>query len=114
MTVSLVDVSLSTVVQLKERSADRLSRVCSAGAGILASVNTKPNIVAMSGAIMPEPLAMQFSVTSEAPMRTVRVATLGNVSVVMIAAAAAGHASADRRLRSAGRDRKSTRLNSSH
>src|SRR3546814_20507547 len=97
MTVSLVDVPLSTVVQLKERSADRLSRVCSAGAGILASVNTNPNIVPMSAAIMPEPLTMPFSVTSEAPMRTVRVGTLGTVAVGMIASAPAGHAAGGRR-----------------
>ncbi len=43
----------------------------------------------MSGAIMPAPLAMPLTVTVALPMRAVAVATLGNVSVVMIALAAA-------------------------
>ncbi len=46
-------------------------------------------MVAMSGAIMPEPLAKPLMVTVLSPILTCRVATLGNVSVVMIALAAA-------------------------
>ena len=42
-------------------------------------------MVAMSGAIMPAPLAMPLIVTSTPPSRAVRVATFGKVSVVMIA-----------------------------
>ena len=50
-------------------------------------------MVAMSGAIMPAPLAMPLIVTVALPSRAVAVATLGNVSVVMIALAAASHGS---------------------
>ncbi len=50
--------SLSTVIALNERSTDFDSIACSAAAAIGASVNTKASIVAMSGAIMPAPLAM--------------------------------------------------------
>ncbi len=57
-TVSLVEVSLSTVVRLKLRFHPRASIACSAAAGTAASVNTKHSMVAMSGAIMPLPLAM--------------------------------------------------------
>ncbi len=46
-------------------------------------------MVAISGAIMPAPLAMPLTVTVVLPMRAVAVATLGKVSVVMIALAAA-------------------------
>ncbi|MHC2805372.1 hypothetical protein ACVMII_005118 [Bradyrhizobium diazoefficiens] len=47
------------------------------------------SIVAISGAIMPAPLAMPLMVTLALPSLTVAVATLGKVSVVMIALAAA-------------------------
>ncbi len=86
--------SLSTVIALKlwvtpfERSA------CRTGAATGASVMTKESIVAMSGAIMPAPLAMPLIVTVASPNGTVRVASLGKVSVVMIARAASGHRSA--------------------
>ena len=42
-------------------------------------------MVAMSGAIMPAPLAMPLIVTGTPPSLTVAVATFGKVSVVMIA-----------------------------
>ncbi len=45
-------------------------------------------MVAMSGAIMPAPLAMPLMVTLALPSLTVAVATFGKVSVVMIAVAA--------------------------
>ena len=48
-------------------------------------------MVAMSGTIMPEPLAMPLMVTLALPSFTVAVATFGKVSVVMIARAAAIH-----------------------
>ena len=67
-TVSEVEVSLSTVVQLKEVSTPAFSADCSAAAGIFASVATKQSIVAMSGAIMPDPLAMPVMVTGAPPM----------------------------------------------
>ena len=80
--------SESTVMALNERSTALLSSACSAGAAIGASVKTNDSIVAMSGAIMPAPLAMPLIVTSASPSLTRAVATLGNVSVVMIARAA--------------------------
>ena len=86
--VSDVEVSPSTVTQLNDLSAARLSSGCRAGARIGASVNTKASMVAMSGAIMPAPLAMPLRVTSTSPSCAVRVATLGKVSVVMMALAA--------------------------
>ena len=51
-------------------------------------MKTKPSIVAISGAIIPEPLANPDNVTSVLPMFTLRVAPLGKVSVVMMASAA--------------------------
>src|SRR5947208_5581734 len=50
-------------------------------------------MVAMSGAIMPAPLAKPLIVTVALPSFAVAVATLGNVSVVMIALAASSQAS---------------------
>ncbi len=52
-------------------------------------MKTKASIVAMSGAIMPEPLAMPLIVTGQPSIVALRVASLGKVSVVMIASAAA-------------------------
>ena len=52
-------------------------------------MNTKDSIVAISGAIMPAPLAMPLMVTLALPSFTVAVATFGKVSVVMMAPAAA-------------------------
>ena len=50
-------------------------------------------MVAMSGAIMPAPLAMPLIVTSTSPIFALAVATLGKVSVVMIALAASSQPS---------------------
>ena len=49
-------------------------------------------MVAISGAIMPEPLAMPQSVTLCPSISTLRIAPLGNVSVVMMASAAGNQA----------------------
>src|SRR4051812_11282392 len=57
-----------------------------------ASVKTKASMVAISGAIMPDPLAKPLMVTRVPPMVAVRVHPLGNVSVVMMALAAGSHA----------------------
>ena len=92
-TVSEVEVSESTVVRLKLASTPSRSSASSASAGILASVATKQSIVAMSGAIMPLPLAMPLMRTSAPSMRATRVAVLGNVSVVMMPRAASPQAS---------------------
>ena len=73
-----------------ERALDRFrqQRLQRAGAAIGASVKTKDSIVAMSGAIMPAPLAMPLMITSASPSLTRAVAIFGKVSVVMIALAA--------------------------
>ncbi len=59
-------------------------------------------MVPMSGAIMPEPLAMPPMMTGAPPMRTVRVEPLGKVSVVMIARAASSQARPDARATAPG------------
>ena len=59
-------------------------------------------MVAMSGAIMPEPLRKPLMVTVRSPILAWRVASLGKVSVVMMAAAAAAQPSSRADLISAG------------
>ena len=87
--VSDVEVSLSIVTALKVSSTPLLSSDCSTADDSGASVNTKDSMVAMSGMIMPAPLAMPLMVTLALPSFTVAVATFGKVSVVMMALAAA-------------------------
>jgi hypothetical protein len=91
--VSLVEVSPSTVTQFSDLSVASASSFCSTPPGTLASVKTKPSMVAMSGAIMPEPLRKPLSVTVRSPILAWRVDSLGKVSVVMIEAAAAAQPS---------------------
>ena len=86
--VSDVDVSPSIVTALNVSMTAPETIACNAGAAIGASVNTNDSIVAMSGAIMPAPLAMPQIVTVALPSFARAVATFGNVSVVMIALAA--------------------------
>ena len=76
------------VTALKLSSTPAFSSDCNARAEIGASVKMKDSMVAMSGAIMPAPLAMPLIVTLALPSLTVAVATFGKVSVVMIARAA--------------------------
>ncbi|MOA46065.1 hypothetical protein D3C78_1685300 [compost metagenome] len=61
--VSLVEVSPSTVTELKVVRTCRFSRAFSTGGAMLASVTMKASMVAMSGAIMPEPLAIPAILT---------------------------------------------------
>ena len=68
-----------------------------------ASVNTKHSMVAMSGAIMPLPLASPVIRTGVPPMSAVRVLALGNVSVVIMPRAAASHPSSRKPACRAGR-----------
>ena len=89
ISVSEVEVSPSIVTALNVSVTPSLSSACNAAAEIAASVKTNDSIVAMSGAIMPAPLAMPLIVTLALPIFAVAVATFGNVSVVMIALAAA-------------------------
>ena len=99
--MSDVDVSPSIVTAVKVSSTPRLSRLCNTAGATGASVNTKDSMVAMSGAIMPAPLAMPQMVTTLDPSRTMAAAPFGKVSVVVIALAAScqppGAASATRR-----------------
>ncbi len=88
ISVSEVDVSLSTVMALNEVSTERDSSACRASRATGASVKTKLSMVAMSGAIMPAPLAMPLIVTATPPISACAVASFGNVSVVMMARAA--------------------------
>ncbi|MNL28617.1 hypothetical protein D3C87_1502680 [compost metagenome] len=69
--------SLSTVTELKVGPTPAESSDCSAAGSISASVTTKESIVAISGAIMPAPLAIPLMVTTTPPISAVRVATLG-------------------------------------
>ena len=82
------------VTALKVSVTPALSRLASTRAEIGASVNTKASMVAMSGAIMPAPLAMPQMVTGLPSSRAIAAAPLGKVSVVMIALAASCQASA--------------------
>src|SRR6202011_3705511 len=86
--VSEVEVSLSMVSALNVSVTPSFNSARNADAEIGASVNTKDSMVAISGMIMPAPLAMPLMVTSVLPSLTVAVAIFGNVSVVMIALAA--------------------------
>src|SRR3546814_18050276 len=69
-------------MQLNDLSVPWRSSDCSNSAGRRASVNTKDSMVAMSGAIMPEPLAMPAMVPGLPPMAVSRAAALGQGSVV--------------------------------
>ena len=77
MSVSEVDVSLSTVIALKELCVSFDKIACKASAPIQASVKIKDSIVAISGAIMPAPLAKPLIVTSVPAICAFRVASLG-------------------------------------
>jgi hypothetical protein len=81
------------VTALKVSSTVSLRSFCNSGAAIGASVNTNDSMVAMSGMIMPAPLAMPLMVTTVLPIEVFAVATFGNVSVVMIARAASSQPS---------------------
>ena len=88
ITVSLVDSSLSTVMLLKLSSFISFNSACNTGLVIFASVNMKPSIVAIFGAIMPDPLAIPFIITFLPSINVIASLSLGNVSVVIIALAA--------------------------
>ena len=87
-TVSEVDVSPSMVTALNVSVTPSRNNDCSTGAAIGASVKRKASMVAMSGAIIPAPLAKPLMVTSVPRRRTRAVASFGNVSFVIMALAA--------------------------
>ncbi len=81
--------SLSTVSWLKVVAlASRIAR-CSSSGAIVASVTITAIMVAICGAIMPEPLQIAARVMGLPSISNVRLAILTRVSVVMIASAAA-------------------------
>ena len=75
--VSLVEVSESTVMALKDGPVPAVRHSCSTAAGNAASVKTNASMVAMSGAIMPEPLAMPLIVTLVPSIMALALASLG-------------------------------------
>ena len=82
---SLVEVSPSMVMRLKEASANSLARAFMSEASMAASVAMKPSMVAMLGRIMPAPLEMPVTVMVFPSICTCRLTALGKVSVVMMA-----------------------------
>tara|TARA_B110000902_G_C13946523_1_gene451906 strand:+ start:363 stop:644 length:282 start_codon:yes stop_codon:yes gene_type:complete len=85
--MSFVDVSLSIVIALKVSDKTLCKYLFSTTEEISASVKIKENIVAKLGAIIPEPLAMPDILTTLSPIFISEDATLGLVSVVIIAEA---------------------------
>ena len=81
-TVSLVEVSLSTVMQLKVLSFEADNSCWRKPASTAASVKIYPSIVAISGAIMPEPLMIPTTCTFVPPTIALAVAPFAKVSVV--------------------------------
>mmetsp|Transcript_11775 Transcript_11775/g.25250 ORF Transcript_11775/g.25250 Transcript_11775/m.25250 type:complete len:303 (+) Transcript_11775:438-1346(+) len=88
MTQSLVLVSPSTVIWLKEAMEARLTIAFHASALTAASHVTTESMVAMLGWIIPEPLHMPPMCTVLPPMFTCRAALLLTRSVVVMATAA--------------------------
>ena len=86
-TVSFVEVSPSTVIELKVRPTAAFSARESSAGGIAASVAMNASIVAMFGSIMPEPFAQPRRRTCLPPTRSFVAAHFGRVSVVMMARA---------------------------
>ena len=91
MKESLVEVSPSTVMRLKERSAICLASLFSSGWAMPASVARKLSMVAMLGRIMPAPLLMPVMVIVWPWMSSWCEWILGCVSVVMMPCAASNH-----------------------
>ena len=101
ITVSLVDMSPSTVMVLNVSSTASASAACSTAGATVASVVMKQSIVAIWGWIIPEPLAIAANLTALPPMSISRNATFVRRSVVRIASAA-GMASSPSAATSAG------------
>src|SRR5713226_1936878 len=103
MKESLVEVSPSMLMRLNERAAAWATRCCSASRETAASVATNPSMVAMSGRVMPAPLAIPVTVTPGLSSRARCDRALGTVSVVMIVSAARAQLSSRRSATHAGR-----------
>jgi hypothetical protein len=89
LTVSEVDVSPSTVTAWKLVSIAPDKALCSTAGAMARSVVSTAIIVAIEGAIMPEPLTMPATVTVLPPIAVRRTAYFSRVSVVIMAAKAA-------------------------
>ena len=87
-TVSLVDVSLSTLIELKLSLTPKFKSAWKSFGSISASVKIKASIVAIFGAIIPDPFDIPTIEISSSPILIFFPLALGNVSVVMIAFAA--------------------------
>ena len=86
--VSEVEVSLSTVIQLKVSSFKSATTDCRSFLSINASVNIYTSIVPIFGAIIPDPFAMPEIVISVPLKSNLILLPFGKVSVVIIALAA--------------------------
>ena len=75
-------------MQLKVLSATSFTNTCNTSVAMLASTAMKPNMVAMFGCIMPEPLDMPVKRTCSPSTTNSRLPDLATVSVVMMALAA--------------------------
>ena len=84
-TVSLVDVSPSTVILLNDLSTAFFKADCNVFLSTAASVTINASIVAIFGHIIPAPLAMPKAVISLPPILHFSNAIFGNASVVIIA-----------------------------
>ena len=93
--VSLVLMSPSTVIALNEPATFSASALSMALLAILASVMIYDSIVAMSGFIIPAPLATPVMVTFLLPMRKDLEDIFGNLSVVIMPSAASASPFAD-------------------
>ena len=98
-TASFVLMSSSTVRLLKLARTARRRPLWSATSEAAASVVRKASIVAISGAIMPDPLQNAAIVTSTPPADSVRCESFTRVSVERIASDAASIAPLDRACR---------------
>src|SRR2546430_12096828 len=83
--VSLVEVSPSTLMALNVRAVTSRSVLCNNDGETFASVATKASVVAMFGWIMPAPLAQPMRWMRFPDMRNEAEAVLGRVSAVQMA-----------------------------
>jgi hypothetical protein len=88
LTMSLVLVSPSTETLLKLLRTQSVRAAWRGACSMAQSVVTKQSMVAMSGWIMPEPLAIAPTLTLAPSMSSSTAASLGTVSVVMMASRA--------------------------
>ena len=92
-TMSFVDVSPSTVMLLNDFSIEEFNIRFKVSEDKFASVNKNASIVAMFGAIMPEPLHIPTILCFLFPINVSLKKPLGKVSVVVIALANANQSS---------------------